>query len=205
MNSRIRLGITTRVTSNEEYRDCLAHDWTSYLNYILPEIDWIMLPNIGDSITSYVEKWELNSFIISGGNTLGESELRDKTEHNLIEYAKSHSMPLLGVCRGLQLLVSHFGGKLERPEHPLPIACHKVKYLESPYNYKLDFPAEVNSFHNCLIKDSGKLTPFISDDKNNIEGAYSKQYNIIGIGWHPERTSPSKDFDKTLLQNFFLQ
>ncbi len=132
--------------------------------------------------------------------------MRDKTEHNLIEYAKYYSIPLLGVCRGLQLLVSHFGGKLEiSDDNEHPICCNKVNYIENPFKYNLNFPAEVNSFHNCLIKDSGKLTPFISDENNNLEGAYSKKYNILGIGWHPNRPSPSADFDKNLLQNFFLQ
>lgn len=207
--NKIRIGITTRVAGSQEYtepRDCLAQDWAEFFTAALPEAEWMMLPNIGSRISAYAAGWGLNAFIISGGNDLGECEKRDHTEACLLEYATLHSHPLLGICRGLQFLASSYGGRLERAatgEHP--IAEHPVKFITRPYNFNLPPPARVNSYHNWLVKSSGKLTPFITDSNGNIEGAYSEESRILGIGWHPERSSPSADFDYALIRAFFLQ
>ena len=208
--SRVRLGITTRITKDNrtnEHRDCLAQDWAIFFKEVLPEVDWMMLPNIGRDITSYIRHWGLDVLILSGGNDLGEFQLREETEKNLITFATEQAIPLLGICRGFQLLAAYFGGRLEQAtpgEHPT--TPHPVIPLESPLTKgKNTLPAEVNSFHSWLVRDSGSLTPFITDPAGNIEGVYSSTHPIIGLGWHPERMSPATDFDRQLIREFFLK
>ena len=188
---KIRLGITTRIAndnSTSEPRDCLAQDWSRFFRNILPEIEWIILPNIGCKITTYCQNWGLDSFILSGGNDLGEFPLREETENTIIAHALEQSLPLLGICRGFQLLTEYFGGTLQRAsagEHPTEE--HPVNFLELPLT-GVTKPATVNSYHNWLIKDSGALIPFVTDAAGNIEGAYSA--NTPSSDWDGIRKGP---------------
>lgn len=209
MSNKLRIGITTRVGQASGYaepRDCLAQDWAEFFRTVLPEADWMMLPNIGDDIIQYAGNWHLNAFIISGGNDLGAEALRDMTEINLLKLAQAESLPLLGVCRGLQLLASQYGGRLKRAETAEhPVAPHDIIITEMPYNYTATIPTQVNSFHNWLVQDCGTLTPFAYDTDHNIEGVFDRDKQILGIGWHPERGTLSANFDQKLLRNFFIK
>ncbi len=209
MRKTLKIGVTTRVANAAGYnepRDCLAQDWADFFNRILPEATWMMLPNIGSSITEYVADWGLEAIILSGGNDLNEVAIREETEAALINYAQHNALPLLGVCRGLQLLCSYYGGSLTRAtEAEHPISTHKVEYQESPFALQLPEITEVNSYHNWLVKSCGSLQSFITDQDGNIEGVYSKTGRLIGLGWHPERISPSANFDKALIRQLFLE
>ena len=63
--------------------------------------------------------------ILSGGNTLSKySDHKDKPEHisierdeyemALIKLAILNNIPILGVCRGLQVLNVYYGGKIKK-------------------------------------------------------------------------------------------
>ncbi len=206
-DSKLKIGITTRISDSPEMRDCLAHDWPVFFEKILPEADWMMLPNLGDRIENYIDSWGLNSFIISGGNDLGEFEAREETESRLIELCLARNLPLLGICRGFQLICRHFNARLERAatgEHP--VQTHQVVCTNAPFGITHPLPAEVNSYHDWLVKSAGDLKPFAKDLQGNIEGVYDREEaSILGLGWHPERWSPAADFDCKLLRRFFLK
>lgn len=64
----------------------------------------------------------LGGVILSGGNDLGAfarpaslelSRLRDAYEARIIEACLRHKIPLLGICRGAQMLAWHFGSEIE--------------------------------------------------------------------------------------------
>ena len=64
----------------------------------------------------------LGGVILSGGNDLGAfarpaslelSRLRDAYEARIIEVCLRHKIPLLGICRGAQMLAWHFGSEIE--------------------------------------------------------------------------------------------
>ena len=64
----------------------------------------------------------LSGVILSGGNDLGAfarpaslelSRLRDAYEARIIEACLRHKIPLLGICRGAQMLAWHFGSEIE--------------------------------------------------------------------------------------------
>ncbi len=203
---KLKIGITTRISDSPELRDCLAHDWSLFFENILPEADWMMLPNIGEKIADYADSWGLNAFIINGGNDLGEFEAREKTELRIIELSLARKLPLLGICRGFQLICQYFDGTLKRAapaEHP--VRTHKINCTDTPFMITAPLPTEVNSYHDWLVKSAGNLTSFARDSAGNIEGVYQQtDANILGLAWHPERWSPAADFDRELLRRFFL-
>ncbi len=204
---KLRIGITTRIVQADGYhepRDSLASDWSVFFKTVLPEVDWVMLPNIGENIIDYVRSWQLNGFIISGGNDLGTEPRREATEMALLEYAVSKKSPLLGVCRGLQFLVNHYGGKIVKAENDSHAAKeHSIKFSEIPFSLQPPNPAVVNSYHNYVIQSSDNLPGFAFDAEERIEGVYDSTKNLLGIMWHPERSDPLSDFDQQLIKHFF--
>ena len=96
------------IESRSEYRDALDQRLYHFLldAYFLP----YPVPNAFkfskiDFIIKWLENFAPEAIVLSGGNNIGEFESRDTVEHNLIEYAVSKKIPLLGICRGCNFWV----------------------------------------------------------------------------------------------------
>lgn len=206
----IRIGISSRImyenTVNEK-RDALSHDWYPFLKEALPEADWMILPNLGNDIISYIQDWKLSGFILTGGNDIGAEPARDTTENTLIEYALSRNLPLFGVCRGLQLLYTYFGGRLvncpgnhEQKRHIVAVN----KQIMGEWGNEI---YEVNSFHKFGITAetlTEKMYPFAQSSDSLVEGLLIPETRIIAVMWHPEREKPYSRYDITLIRRCFI-
>ncbi|MBC8298271.1 MAG: gamma-glutamyl-gamma-aminobutyrate hydrolase family protein [Pelagibacterales bacterium] len=211
-----RVGITQRVmkhSSNKEVMDCLDINWAKLL--VPLEILPIPLPLV--PISSVNDIWKtlkLDGLILSGGNTLADyadttdkhesiSVERDVYEKALLKAALSTHTPVLGVCRGLQVINVYYHGQLEK------IKGHAgTRHLLIPENSinGLEIPSEVNSFHDCAVprKHLGKsLISLAHDAEDNIEAFYHPKDKVLGIMWHPERISIPLDSDCKLIKNHF--
>lgn len=202
--TRLKIGISMRIVQNNDYheeRDALSHDWS-----LFSELSDITLIHISNSknVVSFLKQMELDGVILSGGDNIGDTPKRDKTELEIIKYCIDKKLPIFGVCRGMQILNSFFQGNISsktdshvRKSHDIKIVNEKLKLLNKKYS--------VNSFHKNLIneKSLGKnLKIFaISDFDNSIEGFFHESLPIIGVMWHPER-DPNQ-FNQTLVSNFF--
>lgn len=128
---------------------------------------------------------------------------RDRYEFHLIEIAKKSSKPILGICRGLQILNVAFGGTLcQDIASVLPSALqhsqkakpdeetHRVQIVSNTRLHEI-FEEEViltNSFHHQSIKDmgSGMMANAHSSD-GIIEGIEAPgDLFVLGVQWHPE-------------------
>ncbi len=192
-----------------EPRDALAHDWPVYLHNTFPEVKWLPVPNIKDKVLDYVKYWQLNGFILTGGNNLFENEGRDETELVLLAYAVEHDLPVLGVCRGLQLICHYFNQNI--------VSCpSQLNHVAKDHPVQLDGPPvdwheeylQVNSYHESCISYSKNdnnlyLTPFAWSEDGMVEGVYCKNKKITGVMWHPERNNPGTEFDKKLIRKLF--
>jgi hypothetical protein len=134
----------------------------------------------------------------------GINPLRDAFELLLIRRAADHQIPMLGICRGMQILAAALGGKLEqdmtsaRPDvallkhsqnAPRAEATHRVQLLEdSLLGQLLGREIFVNSFHHQAVADTGtqfRAVGFASD--GTIEAMESTTFkSILGVQWHPE-------------------
>jgi putative glutamine amidotransferase len=206
----INIGVSLRVVKEEGYsesRDALAQDWYPFLKREFGN-RWTLLPNLGADIVGYAEEKNLNGFVFTGGNDLGENPLRDESEMALLDHALRNRLPVLGVCRGFHLLNHYFGGKISRLNDRSHVAAqHSVEIVNDWGPTKKGERFEVNSFHNFVIfeKDlAASLTPFaISKTDGVLEGFFHSKEKVLALQWHPERENGASELDHRLISEFF--
>lgn len=193
-----------RITNAQNYnesRDSIAHDWYAFLINNFPDIDWILLPNIEGEILKYIKNIDLDGFILSGGEDFGVNSSRDKTEILILQYAIDNNKPILGVCRGMQLICNFFGGEIlngnDEFKNNHVAKNHDIIYKNNVYN--------VNSFHKNEINRitlPPNLTIIATNKIDNSIEAISDN-NILGLMWHPERSNSSVELNISLIKDFF--
>ena len=177
----------------------------------------VLIPDLEDEILScYMD--EMNGLILQGGadlapQTYGEEPIgrwlgdrkRDQYEFRLITLALEKKLPILGICRGLQILNAFFGGTLYQDlamqlNPPLShrdavlydSVHHSVHHtsgslLEKVYKTK---EMMVNSVHHQGIKTLGDklMIESICPQSQLIEAFRyeDKQQFIWAVQWHPE-------------------
>jgi putative glutamine amidotransferase len=134
---------------------------------------------------------------------------RDAAEMLLLRAALARDLPLLGICRGLQLMAVAYGGRLHqhlpevlghtghRPTSGAKFGEHPVRLVSGTMCHKiLGDEVLVNSFHHQGIADPGRLTVSgWSPEDELIEAAEDPGRTFaIGVQWHPEDTSDFRVF-----------
>lgn len=146
------------------------------------------------------------------------SPLRDYCELLLVRLAYDRNIPVLGICRGIQVIASALGGRVHQdlkvclPDTPLlkhsqdaprPTPTHRVVAEEGSLIEKLlGHEFAVNSFHHQAVADAGpKLRVTARATDGVIEAVESTEMkDIIGVQWHPECFI--LDDDRTMLPLF---
>jgi putative glutamine amidotransferase len=154
----------------------------------------------------------LDGLVLSGGPDLGpelygaEPEpqtdtrpQRDSAEMRLTRAALEADLPVLGVCRGLQLLTVAAGGRLHQhlPDvlghqrhRPSPgvYGAHQARFAEgSRIAALMGDDLEINCYHHQGVADAGTLTVTGWAEDGLPEAVEDPAYRfVLGVQWHPE-------------------
>ncbi len=144
---------------------------------------------------------------------------RDAMEFYLCRRALERDLPLLGICRGHQVLNCVLGGTLyqdiaaqrgEKVRHPREDrpreAVHSVKVERGTLLHRITGLGEiqVNSRHHQGIKALGEgLTVCARAEDGLIEGIEmpGKRF-VLGVQWHPESMSDTREEEQKLFNAF---
>ena len=128
---------------------------------------------------------------------------RDDFDFLLYRLAKEHSLPILGICRGFQLMNVSEGGKLYQDlslknteslkhsqGHGPSFPTHTVKVESGSKFYKILGKEEirVNSFHHQAVKSTSENVAISGKALDNVvEAIELKNYPFgLGVQFHPE-------------------
>ena len=174
---------------NNERRDSCSQEWNELaINCgFIP----IFVPNNIKLLCSLLPSISPDGIILTGGNDLveynGNTPERDEVESLLIKYALINNLPLLGVCRGMQMILNYFNNKLVKVNNHV-----RTQHI-------LDNGDIVTSFHNWgCINCSNPLEVLAKSNDNCIEEI--KYRKIRGIMWHPERYKPLRERDIIMIR-----
>ena len=195
----------------------------------------VLLPNLSnlnliDDVLNSVK-----GLVVSGGYDVhpkyyGEKKIhrsvrltpdRDRFEMTLVKKARTRKIPILGICRGHQLINVAFGGTLYQdfrlkkdiPNH----RTGKVKYRRRKHKVLINENSklyaiikrkeiEVNTSHHQIIRNiaPGFLATAWSKKDGVIEGLESsKDRYLVSVQWHPEidhKKESSKKLFSSLIQ-----
>ena len=205
-----RVGLSTAsgfVVQRAFYEDALARaggrsvlitptDDDARFTAILAEIDALLLTG-GDDVDPAVYGGD-------PGDTGSSDRRRDEFEIRLIRGALDRDMPILGICRGIQILNVAHGGTVRNLRSDEALSDRHGIDVDSFTAHEVDIPPgthlaevlgarkhRVNSFHGQAVGRVGAgLRACATADDGVIEGVerFDRAF-VIGIQWHPEITS----------------
>ena len=141
--------------------------------------------------------------ILCGGADIGKNPIRDAREIEWISSALENTQPIIGICRGMQLLNHYFdetqSGCVENiPEHLTE------NHLSDTFDDDEDHSYRLSQFHQVIDIDGNTMTVnsrhhqhcrWISPNfeithrspDGTVEGIADPLLNIWAVQWHPER------------------
>ncbi len=145
------------------------------------------LPSL-DDIPNFIKSFD--AVILSPGPGMpAEAEFLME----MLDISIEASIPVLGICLGLQAIVEHFGGELENLDEVLHGRVTKMNWVGvgKPNGILADiqFPCSVGHYHSWVASEENfpeELMIEASNDKGLIMAVRHKTLPIRGFQFHPE-------------------
>ena len=191
----MNIGISQRVdkvNTYDEWRDAIDQrliKWVVKAGFVpipIPNnlIELTQPKNKLSLLDYWLQELNIDALLLSGGNSLGEVPQRDLTEQYLLKWAEKNKKPVLGICRGMQMMGVYVGGKLvETKDH---VKVHHKLYFDK-HNGD-DFPKSVNSYHNQILENCpSSFKVLAKSEDGSLEAMEHKDLPWEAWMWHPER------------------
>jgi putative glutamine amidotransferase len=180
----------------------------------------IMFPGTGESAAEQLAR--LDGVVLPGGADVAPSlygaepdehhwptdyDGQDAYETGIIEACIAADVPLLAICRGLQLLnvgrggtlIQHLGpGDVQHKGTVHPVAVAEGSLLADVIGAET---ADVSSYHHQAIGSLGEgLTVTATAADGVVEAVEVAGASMLAIQWHPEDTAETNASDHALFQ-----
>ena len=205
-NTNKVVAVTQRIDAipdRSEYRDAVDRRllaWLLQAGFIGTPVPNILTAD-DSSIQLWLESIQPAAVLLSGGNDIGEYPLRDDTEKYLLNWASERRVPVLGICRGLQLMAVWAGAELTRIKGHVRTE-HQTIVLDAADAGA--WPQWVNSYHDWgLVSCPLDFVAQVEAEDGSIEAIRHVDLPWEGWMWHPERYGEFVSEDTTRMQRLF--
>jgi putative glutamine amidotransferase len=139
---------------------------------------------------------------IYGGTVLPDVRIdpeRDQLELRLLREALPTGLPVLGICRGSQMINVALGGSLHTDIHQVYEMAPRMrtvlpkKTVSIVHGSRLDRilccnPCRVNALHHQSVDRLGRGLKVVAQDESGVVQAIESESApyLIGVQWHPE-------------------
>jgi putative glutamine amidotransferase len=190
-------------------------DWEKNNFEDIKKCSSLLLTGGADIFPEFYNDWE------DGKNREEYIPARDGFEFKLFDYALAQKMPVMGICRGLQLINCRLNGSLindietirgvnHRKITPSEDRVHNIKIMPGSLLNEITGKTEgaVNSSHHQAIDRLGEgLMINAKSDDGIIEGIEWAERDgkafMLAVQWHPERLKDINDpFTKNIIEKF---
>ncbi|NMA96001.1 MAG: gamma-glutamyl-gamma-aminobutyrate hydrolase family protein [Clostridiales bacterium] len=183
------------------------------IEIILSIVDGILLTGGADIDPFYYDE---NPHIALGNI----NPYRDEFEIELAKQTIDRNIPILGICRGAQVMNVAMGGSLyqdieacfkdsaiaHRQKAPTDHGTHTVQVDPGSLLYKIveNEKISVNSFHHQAVKRVAPGFKAIGHAPDNVVEAITNEDHAFALGlqWHPERMIDSEKHSKYIFNAF---
>jgi gamma-glutamyl-gamma-aminobutyrate hydrolase PuuD len=142
-----------------------------------------------------------DAIVLSGGNDIGQNKERDATERHLLSYARASNVPVLGICRGMQMMGDWAGCGLVKVD-----GHTRTRHVLQKLAYTDALPAEVNSFHQWSLSMCPQGFEVLArSEQGDIEAIRHLAMPWEGWMWHPEREPVFCEADLQRIKLLFLK
>ena len=225
----------TKIALSCIYGEKATNSYVKWLKNINPDVECIVMYGLSEDSVSIIFE-DCSALLLTGGEDVypgrygkeydtvrcGKIDLyRDTLEFELIEMALEREMPILGVCRGQQILNVAMGGTLyvDIPTDINSMVRHRCKEWKNCYHQVQVLPnnllsqmsglkkGKVNSNHHQAIDRLAKDFKVFAVTNDGIIESIGWKDTIdmpffMAVQWHPERMDTASMLSKPIARNF---
>ena len=195
----LKIGLTGRIiykTKYDEYRECLDVRWSAFVKNQLQALP-VLIPSTIDP-AFYIKQLQIHAIILTGGNNIGsisnclEDIYRDNYETRKINESLKLGIPIIGVCRGMQMIATYFGQKIEPVSNHVAVKHNIKANKKDPFYEIISSLSPVNSYHDYKVSELPRNFHALAySDDGVIEAFMWHAKKVFGLMWHPERVTSS--------------